>query len=292
MNFVSILIIVKGLKMDLEQEIFDDVLAETKVYIPKDCDLSNEKNAEEFTYGFYDALKAMESMMPLEIPDISHLITITDECDELEKAPSHCKEVSFILPYTLDTKVIREFEMGKRDYLLKHPDKKKPVRYNFREINDVFKIPGFDIDEFATAFYDTSLGKKIKDVNSFDNRVISKRRSSDLDFDSFCLILRDKTITLEDNKSYLILETQCFDENSGKVYECYSTIIVGELIYFKRTKEGFVEKVVAQAKGVEKEEHSILREIAKEYGFKGCVCAWYIPCQEIIPVEYSKLVLK
>lgn len=292
MNFVSILIIVKGLKMDLEQEIFDDVLAETKVYIPKDCDLSNEKNAEEFTYGFYDAQKAMERMMPLEIPIKMHLITITEECNNPQKASSDCSETSFILPYTLDTKVIREFEMGKRDYLLKHPDKKQPLKYDFRKIDDVFKIPGFDIDDFTTGFYDTVQGKKIKDVSYFDEKSISKRKPCDLDFDSFCLILRDKTITLEDNKSYLILETQCFDENSGKVYECYSTIIVGELIYFKRTKEGFVEKVVAQAKGVEKEEHSILREIAKEYGFKGCVCAWYIPCQEIIPVEYSKLVLK
>ena len=231
----------------------------------------------------------MKSRMPLEIPDKSHLITIIDEADKSKELLSGCREFGYIMPNLLSSKALREFDAAKKKYLEEHPD--KPLKYDFRTIDDVFAIPGFDIDKFIVAFKDTAKGIKIKDVSSFDEPKII-RRYRDLDFDSLCFVLKDKTVTIK-GRNYLILETQCFDEDGcGRVDGCYSTIVVGELTYFRREKENSVENVIAIAELVDKEQLSALFEYARKCNFKGYVGFWDIPIGEIISVEYSKLVVK
>lgn len=272
--------------------------------------LFTDHDSEEFSYGFYEAQKAIETIKSMGISNGKYLISFYDEdlpklfCGKefLFAEEKELKEMNgkgsyvLVIPkhslntlYAEDFKEIRE---AMNEYLKRNGKNEKnngnSKRYQFKRIKDLDRVPFFDSPVFIRAYKLARLGYLASDVKHFDLPKIHKS-SIDEDLDSVC-VLNDKIKNIGNN-SYLILETQCFNEFTvSKKQVGYSAIIVGKLVDFKRIKkENGLEEVIGAVESVDKNDKEKLFKACKEYGFRGNVGIWKIDGEEIVPFKYTKL---
>lgn len=273
-----------------------------------------ESDAQDFSYGFYEAQRAIDIGKAMGISNGKYLVSIYDSdlpnvfCEEefLFAEDKQMREMNGKSPYvliipkhslnTLYAKDFKEIKEAMNEYLKPNGNNKKHnganKAYQFKRIRDLERLPFFDSYTFVHAYKLAKLGYLASDVKHFDLPKIHKS-NIDEDLDSVCNVCNDKIENIGRN-NYLILETHCFDERSvNKKQGGYSTIIVGKLVDFKRIKtENGLEEVIGTVESIDKKDTKELFSACKEYGFKGYVGAWKINSEERVPFKYTKVNMK
>lgn len=277
-------------------------------------EILSEGDAQEFSYGFYEAQKAVDIAKTMGISNGNYLIFLYDEelpgvfcekeflfADDKQIKEMNGKSAYFLIvpKHSLTTLYASDFEEIKsamNEYL--KSDRKDEMHkdfgkvYPFKTIKDLEKVPFFDEDEFKYAYECTMRGYLPEDAKRFDLPKVHGD-DIDVDLDSVCSVCNDRIKNIGWN-NYLILETLCFDEYSiNKKQDCYSTVIVGKLVDFKRVKtEDGLEEITGTVESIDEGDVAELFRTCREYGFKGRIGAWKIEDEELVPFRYSKVDMK
>jgi hypothetical protein len=291
-----------------KEDFLDDSL-DNSIY-----NMFTDADAQEFSFGFYEAQKAIETGKAMGISNGKYILSLFDEdlpkvflnkeflfADDTQMKEMNGKSAYIlVIPKhslnTLYAKDFKEIKEAMNEYLKPNGNNKKHnganKSYKFKRITDLERVPFFDRPEFVRAYKLAKLGYLANDVKHFDLPKVHKS-NIDEDLDSVCSVFNDKIKNIGNN-SYLLLETQCFSESTiNKKQDGYSAIIVGKLVDFKRIKtENGLEEVIGTVESIDKNDTAELFKACKEYGFKGYVGAWKINSEELVPFKYTKINMK